>query len=85
MQFGHQRCILKEAHNKQTNKKTLDLVLQRRKHSLHFLMQQQKEWTAKTHQQNDMTIRRICRGERCAKKIAGLFEQCNAVTFVFPQ
>ena len=48
-------------------------------------MQQQKEWTAKTRQQNDMTIRQICRGEKCAKKIAGLFEPLDAVTFVFPQ
>ena len=52
-----------ERNTQQTNEqKTLDLVLQSGKHSLHFLMQQQKEWTAKTSQQNDMTTRRICQG-----------------------
>ena len=52
---------------------------------LAFLTQQEKEWAATAHQHNDTTIRWICQGKRCAKKMAGLFEQHDAVMFVFPQ
>ena len=75
-----------ERSTQQTNKqKNIRSGVAKEETFLAFLMQQQKQWTAKTRQQNDMTTRRICRGERCAKKIAGLFEQCNAVMFIFPQ